>query len=463
MIVMKFGGTSVEDTTAIDRVASIVTGRLPQRPVVVVSAMAKITDQLVAAGQAACAGQLHAALERVTLIRERHQKTARELVGPSADEKLIPAMNELIDQLETLLRGVAAVGELSERTSDAVLSFGERLSSMMVPEAFRVRGLDAVHVDSRQCVITDNSFTHALPLWDKTNERTKATIQPLLDAGNVPVMGGFIGSTVDGITSTLGRGGSDFSAAIVGAALDAKCIEIWTDVEGMMTTDPRICPAAQSISVISFDEAAEMAHFGAKVLHPATLVPAVEKNIPVYVLNSRNLNSVGTCITKTAPPCKTQFRAIAAKKGMTIISVSTPRRLAANGFLKAVFSAFDRYHIPIDMISSSEASLSLTIESKYEFAGLVADLRELAQVTVEEEKAIVCLIGADVRGRVGIAAKIFGTLAQNGVNMRMISQGASEINVGFVINEGDVPEAVRHLHAAFFEEASETATAGGQK
>jgi aspartate kinase len=461
MIVMKFGGTSVEDTTAIDRVAAIVTGRLPQRPVVVVSAMAKVTDQLVAAGQAACAGQLHAALERVTALRERHQRTARELVGPQAEEKLIPELNNLLDQLETLLRGVAAVGELSDRTSDAVLSYGERLSSLMVPEAFRVRGLDAVHVDSRQCLITDSSFTHAQPLWDKTNERTRAKVLPLLEDGKVPVMGGFIGSTTDGITSTLGRGGSDFSAAIVGAALDAECIEIWTDVEGMMTTDPRICPAAQSISVISFDEAAEMAYFGAKVLHPATLVPAVEKNIPVYVLNSRNLNSKGTCISKHAPPSRSQFRAIAAKKGLTIISVSTPRRLDTYGFLKAVFDAFNRHRIPVDMISSSEASLSMTIESKHDFSGLVAELRELATVTVEEEKAIVCLIGADVRGRVGIAAKIFTTIAQHKINMRMISQGASEINVGFVIDESDVPEAVRHLHAAFFEEVSENVAAGG--
>ncbi len=461
MIVMKFGGTSVEDTTAIDRVASIVRGRLAQRPVVVVSAMAKVTDQLVAAGQAAYAGQLHAALERVTALRERHHRTARELIGEQAAhelEKLIPELDQLLDQLENLLRGVAAVGELSERTSDALLSFGERLSSLMVAAAFRVRGLDACHVDSQKCVITDNSFTHALPLWEDTNERTRATVMPLLHGGKVPVAGGFVGSTRDGITTTLGRGGSDFSAAIYGAALDAERIEIWTDVEGMMTTDPRICPAAQSIGTISFDEAAEMANFGAKVLHPATLVPAMDKNIPVYVLNSRNPNSTGTCVRKDAPPSNTMFRAIAAKKGVTIISVSTPRRLVAQGFLKAIFDTFNRHGIPVDSIASSQASLSLSVDSKYDIGGLLAELRELAKVAVEEEKAIICLIGADVRGRVGVAAKIFTCIAQNGINVRMISQGASEMNVGFVINESDVPAAVRHLHAEFFEQPIKAAT-----
>jgi aspartate kinase len=279
-------------------------------------------------------------------------------------------------------------------------------------------------------------------------------IGPLIEQGKVPVMGGFVGATASGVTTTIGRGGSDYSAAIVGSALGAKRIEIWTDVEGMLTTDPRICPNARPIPSISFDEAAEMAYFGAKVLHPATLLPAIQKNIPVYVLNSRNPRSKGTCIRARAPRSKTLFRAIAAKKGVSILSVYAPRTLVAHDFLKSLFDVLHRHRIPIDIVSTSEVSVSLTIDSSRDVEALVSELRGVGEVVCEDKQAIVCLVGSDIHGRVGVAGLVFTAVAQADANVRMISQGASEINISFVIREDEMVNAVRHLHATFFESGS---------
>jgi aspartate kinase len=273
-------------------------------------------------------------------------------------------------------------------------------------------------------------------------------VWPLIEQGRVPVMGGFIGATRSGVTTTIGRGGSDFSASIVGAGLGAERIEIWTDVDGMMTTDPNLCPDARRIKVISFDEAAELAYFGAKVLHPATVLPAVQKNIPVYILNSRNSCCEGTRIAARAPHCKNFFKAIAAKKRITIIDIAAPRMLLAHGFLKQIFEAFDRHRIPIDVVSTSEVSVSLTVDSNESIPALAADLSRIADVKYEGRKAIVCLVGENLREVPGIAAHVFGELTD--VKIRMISQGASEINLTFVIDEEQVPGVVQRLHKSFF-------------
>src|SRR3954468_20441630 len=296
MIVMKFGGTSVEDAAAIDRATSIVRERLPRSPVVVVSAMARVTDHLLAMGRAAGLGDRDKALELSRSIRERHFATASDLLGAGTFTKLHSELEADFDGLDELLRGVVAVGEITPRTFDHIASFGERLSSKLVTDAFSARGLSATHVDSRECIVTDATHTKAVPDFEATNQRLAERLKPLLEHKRVPVLGGFIASTREGITATIGRGGSDFSAAIIGAGLDAESIEIWTDVDGMKTTDPRICAAAHRIKVISFDDASELAYFGAKVLHPATMLPAVQKNIPIFVLNSRNPKNEGTLI-----------------------------------------------------------------------------------------------------------------------------------------------------------------------
>jgi aspartate kinase len=449
MVIMKFGGTSVEDASAIRRVAEIVRSRRKRNPVVVVSAMAKITDQLVAMGHQAASGDCDSSLAVLQSIRERHLSAARDLLGKKS-VSVATKIQSLATELENFIRGIAAVKELSARSNDYLLSFGELLSSQIVAAAFPALGLDAQWVDSRQCLVTDGNHTRARPLMAETSERSQGKIARIVADERIPVMGGFIASTLEGITTTLGRGGSDYSAAILGAALDAESIEIWTDVEGMMTTDPRVCPDARTIPRISFNEAAELAYFGAKVLHPATLLPAIHKNIPVYVLNSRNLKSKGTRITAHAPSSGDTFRAITAKTGVSIVNVVASRGVMVHGFLRSVFEALDLHGSSVDIVAISEVSMSFTMESKRLPKALIADLEKIAEVNCDDQQAIICLVGEDIHGVLGIAASVFSTIAKAGVNIRMISQGASELNISFVIRESDVPQAVRHLHARFF-------------
>jgi aspartate kinase len=448
MIVMKFGGTSVQDAKAIERAAAIVKERLPNRPVVVVSAMSKVTDNLLAMARAAGAGDRKTALKLCRTLQERHYDTAGELLGTALFTQFHSDLGADFENLDELLRGIAAVGELTPRTTDHVAAYGEMLSSKIVTAAFCALGMPAAYVDSRECMVTDGAHTKAATLFEETNERLRENIQPLIDARRVPVMGGFIGATKAGVTTTIGRGGSDYSAAIVGAGLNAERIEIWTDVDGMMTTDPNVCPEARRIKVISFEEAAELAYFGAKVLHPATVLPAVQKNIPVYILNSKNPTCEGTRITAQAPKCRNFFKAIAAKKRITIVEVAAPRMLLAHGFLRSIFEAFDRHKIAVDVVSTSEVSVSLTVDSNESIPALAADLAKLADVKYEGRKAIVCVVGENVRNTPGIAARVFNEIQD--VNIRMISQGASEINLTFVIEEDAVPQVIRRLHKTFF-------------
>ncbi len=453
LVVMKFGGTSVEDPAAIGRTAAIVAGRVAmgKSPVVVVSAMAKVTDQLLCAAAAAAQGDRTGALAISSRLRSRHRDTAACLVK-SADGG--PALMQIIDDkfagLDEILRGLAAIRELTPRISDLIVSHGERISSYIVAAAFRECGLDAAHVDAREVIITDSEFQKAAPLDDLIEKKAQENVLPLLRAGKVPVMGGFIGSNAAGLTTTLGRGGSDYTGALVGGALNAETIEIWTDVDGIMTADPRVCPDALRVKVISFEEAAELAYFGAKVLHPATILPAVRKSVPVMVLNSRNAANEGTRIMSTAPHCRSPFKSIAVKKKLTIIDIVASRMLMTHGYMSKMFAIFDKHKCPVDMVSTSEVSVSLTVDSNASLPELSADLSTLADVTYEGKKALVCMVGEDIRGQNGIAAQVFAAIRH--INVRMISQGASEINMSFMIDEDDADEAVRSLHAAFFKD-----------
>src|ERR1700758_3645373 len=391
IVVMKFGGTSVEDAAAILRTASIVEGRVAKglRPVVIVSAMAKVTDQLLACAAAALAGRgdREAALEIAARLRARHLQVACDLVNGDRLESLQLDINRAFDGLEELVRGIAVVGELTARTSDLIVSFGERLSSVMTTAVFAERGLNSVHIDAREVILTDDHYGKAAPDEQAIEQALRQNVLPLLTVGRVPVMGGFIGSC-NGITTTLGRGGSDYTAALVGGGLHAGAIEIWTDVDGIMTTDPRICPDALRVRTISFEEAAELAYFGAKVLHPATILPAVQKSIPVFVLNSRNATNEGTRITATPPPCASPFKSIAAKKKLTIVDIVASRMLMSHGYLKAVFDVFDKYKCVMDMVSTSEVSISVTVDSNQQLPEICAELAKMADVKMEGHKAL---------------------------------------------------------------------------
>ncbi len=450
MIVMKFGGTSVEDARAIRNVSEIVGSRAAESPVVVVSAMAGITDQLVAMGHAAAQGDRPTAGRLLEQARERHGDTAVQLAGSSTRQSLQPKLDAHFDALSRLLDRIAMVGNLSPRSSDALLSFGELLSTELVNAAFRAAGLPSLVVDSRECIVTNLAHTRAVPDFSQSKHRLEARILPAVHSGRIPVMGGFIAATADGIPTTLGRGGSDFSAAIIGAALGVACIEIWTDVPGIMTTDPGICPDARLIPAMSFAEAAEMAYFGAKVLHPGTLVPAAEHNIPVQVLNSREPGGSGTRIESQVPANGTTFRAITARRNVSIVNVGLRKLWSTRGFMRSVFTIFDRHNCPVDAVSTTQGSVSLAVDSAQMLASLLTDLHTIADVSCENSKAIVCLVGENIRGKPGIAARVFGTVAGGGINVRMISQGASEISISFVIEEKDAVEAVRRLHGEFF-------------
>jgi aspartate kinase len=456
LVVMKFGGTSVEDAAAMERTAEIVRGRRGRglAAVVVVSAMAKVTDLLLAAAAAAGRGDKTGALAIGARLRVRHIDTGAALMDAERLARVQQALHQEFDALDDLLRGISAVGELTPRTNDLVVSFGERLSSKMVAEAFDQRGLQGAHVDARSCIVTDSHYGKAVPQESAIEAKLVEIVLPLIEAGKTPVMGGFIGANAEGITTTLGRGGSDYTAALVGGGLHAGAIEIWTDVNGIMTTDPRICPDALRVKTISFEEAAELAYFGAKVLHPATILPAVQKSIPVWVLNSRNAENEGTKITAMAAKCASPFKSIAAKKKLTIIDVVASRMLMSHGYLKAVFDVFDKYKCAIDMVSTSEVSISLSVDSNQQLPEICEELSKIADVKMEGHKALVCLVGEDIRGHNGIAAQVFGAISH--VNLRMISQGASEINMSFMIDEEDVEEAVRSLHRVFFANPDET-------
>jgi aspartate kinase len=429
LVVMKFGGTSVEDPAAINRTASIVSGRVAagKQTVVVVSAMAKVTDLLLRAAASAAQGDRTGALAISSRLRARHRDTACALIKTPCDASAIcNHVEEEFDALDEILRGLAAILELTPRISDLIVSYGERLSSRVIAAAFLERGIHAAHVDSRSVIITDSQFQKAVPVDTLIEKRAEEHLRPLLNEGKVVIMGGFISSNEEGITTTLGRGGSDFTGALVGGALSADAIEIWTDVDGIMTSDPRVCPDALRVKVISFEEAAELAYFGAKVLHPATILPAVKKSIPVFVLNSKNPANEGTRIISVAPHCNSPFKSIAVKKKLSIIDVVASRMLMTHGYLKAIFDIFDKHPL------------------------IAADLSKLADVNYEGKKALVCLVGEDIRGQSGMAAQVFGAIRH--VNVRMISQGASEINMSFMIDEEDADEAVRSLHAAFFKD-----------
>ncbi|MCU1339266.1 MAG: aspartate kinase [Bryobacterales bacterium] len=440
MIVMKFGGTSVESAEAITRVASIVRARLDRKPVVVVSAMGKTTNKLLAIAADAVAGELKPALTKLSELRELH---LRESAGLDTDD----IVEAHFQDLDALVRGLAVMRELTPRATDAISAYGERISSLIVAAHLRRCGINTAHVDSRSVIVTDRRHTQAAPLFDETNRRLQETLVPLLDRA-VVVMGGFIGSTEDNVTTTLGRGGSDYTAAIVGAGIGAEEIQIWTDVDGMLTADPTILPGAHRVKVCSFTEAAELAYFGAKVLHPATVLPAIEKNIPVRILNSRRPEVEGTLIVSNPPPCSTPIRSIACKRNITLLNIVSTRMLMAHGFLRRIFEVFDRYETPVDMLATSEVSVSLTIDNTGSLDAIREELAAFAEVSIEENQAIVCLVGENIRRCDNVSARAFAAL--DGIRPRMVSQGASQLNLSMVVAAPDLQRGVESLHREFF-------------
>ncbi|HEV2147236.1 MAG TPA: aspartate kinase, partial [Longimicrobiaceae bacterium] len=357
-------------------------------------------------------------------------------------------LEEARRELADLLRVVAAHPGTRRPLADEIVSYGERLASRLLAETFRARGLPARWVDARRCVRTDEEHGRAAPLGALTDECTRAELLPLLEAGEFPVLGGFIGSAATGATTTLGRGGSDYTAALVGAALGAREIQVWTDVTGFLTADPRVVPDARRIERLSYEEAAELAFFGAKVLHPKTIQPAVERGIPVRICNSRDPEAGSTLVDARTEPSPGAVRAIAHRAGVTVLRVASARMLGTYGFLRALFEVFDRHRTPVDVVTTSEVSVSLSLDRTDELDAIVAELATLGEVQVEGGNAIVCVVGAGLRSTSGVAGRVFEAVGD--INVGLISQGASSVNLTFVVEEGRAAEAVRRLHAEFF-------------
>lgn len=451
-VVMKFGGTSVEDADAFARVAEIVFAeRANCLPVVVVSAMSRITDALLASvREAHISGDEHTpALDKLYEHLERHNAVASQLLAPSEAARIATTINQTQAELGNLLRQIAAHHMPRLILQDVVVSYGERLSATLLAAVLQARGTPARYVDARRCVITDAEHGRSVPLAEQTNTATRTQLIPLLNQSVVPVLGGFIGATAEGATTTLGRGGSDYSAALIGAALSAREVQIWTDVSGVLTADPRVAPRARTVERLSFAEAAELAYFGAKVLHPKTIQPALDGQIPVRICNSRAPQLAGTLVCAETEIRPLAVKAIAHKQGLTVLQITAARMLGAYGFLRAVFEVFERHRTAVDVVATSEVSISLTIDDDSALAAIVGELRRLGTVEVEERRAIICVVGEGLRSTPGVAARVFDQLRD--INISLISQGASSINLTFVVDERQAPEAVARLHQAFFE------------
>ena len=411
--------------------------------------MSKVTDALLGIATTAGAGRPGDALPRIDELRERHASAVRALVSGPAQTPLLAHIAGQFDQLADIVRALAILREVSARTFDVVAAIGELLSSRIIAAALTEAGVPADWVDARCAIVTNGDHTGATPLGPETHAALRKTVTPILASGKVPVLGGFVGATTDGHTTTLGRGGSDYSGAIVGAGIDAREIQIWTDVDGMLSADPRVIASPRLIAQLSFAEAAELAYFGAKVLHPSTILPAVERNIPVRILNSWKPDGAGTLITaQNENSSGTRLTGLASKKDVTVIDITSTRMLMAYGFLRRVFEVFERFRTAVDMVTTSEVSVSVTVDDRRNLDAIVQALSEFSEVSIEGDLALLCAVGDSLQEAPEIAARVVSVLEE--VPLKMISQAASRRNITVVLRQSDLPHAMQRLHEEFF-------------
>jgi aspartate kinase len=448
-LVMKFGGTSVADAGAIADVVSLVARAredVGALPIVVVSAMAGVTDALLALADGAEKRRDPAA--GIDALRRRHIDALRALVPAPAGHRLEQQLAAHINDLRALLDSAAILCSTTPAARDAIAATGELMNSRIVAAALEAAAVPAAWVDARSVIVTDRHHGHAAPLATETERAACQGIRPWLERARVPVIGGFVGATPEGVTTTLGRGGSDFTAALIGAALTASEIQIWTDVDGMLTADPRTVSDARVVPSLSFGEASELAYFGAKVLHPSTILPAATRGIPVRILNTRRPGSAGTLIVDRPPDDPRSVAAVACKRDVTTIEITSTRMLMAYGFLSRVFEIFERFRTPVDVVTTSEVSVSVTVDTDERLADISRALGEIAEVRVERDMAILSAVGDNLRRDARIAARVIGALGS--VDVRMVSQAASRRNVTIVVRGADAAVAMARLHEEFF-------------
>jgi aspartokinase/homoserine dehydrogenase 1 len=461
LCVMKFGGTSVGDASCIRRAAEIVKAAASRPVVVVVSAMSGVTNRLIEGARQAEAGEEEKLQGLIDALREQHQATAKALVSDAGKrEKIVAACTAVLEELARLLHGTALLRELTPKALDAISGIGERLSAPLVAGAITALGLRSEPVSATEIIVTDAHHGRAEPLMPQTRERAESRLRPMLNDGVVPVVTGFIGATADGVQTTLGRGGSDYSATILGAALGADETIIWTDVDGVKTADPRLVPEARMLPEISYNEAAELAYFGAKVLHPNTLRPVTAAGVPVWIRNSFEPEKPGTKITAAGKSARNGVKALTAIRDVTLVTVGGPGIVGLTDVLARSFAATSatRANVLFVTQSSSQNDICFVIERADE-KRTVAALREafapeIAEHTVEHiladrNVAIVAAVGENMRGTPGIAGRAFSTLGREGISIIAIAQGSSEYNISCVVEASAMQRAVRALHAEF--------------
>ena len=447
---MKFGGTSVANYEAVSRMISIVEGRISERPVVVVSALSKVTDLLYRLADAAAASDREAVEEMLVELRERHLNLAKQLLEGHNDKysEAKKCIDGICDSLASFVGAVCSLGELTPRSKAKIISNGEWLSSNIICYAMNARGIRTGFVDARSIMITSNDYLKGEPVISEIQTRAPEEIEKAYAGQDAVITQGFISSSENGEPTVLGRGGSDYSASLIGMAMDATRIEIWTDVDGVRTADPRVVENTRSIEKISFEEAAEMAHFGAKVLHPLTIEPAVMKNIPVYVLNSMNPSGKGTAILKDEF-IKDGVKSVSFKENILLLNIFSTRMINVSGFLQKVFAIFSKYKVSVDLISTSEANISLTMDGNQNINRVVEELSEFAQVDGDRVKSQISVIGKNIGNLKGVLKQTMASLS--GCNVYMISQGASFVNISFVVDRSSLREAVNATHNCLFE------------
>ena len=444
MIVMKFGGSSVASAERIRHVASIIGAYKDKKPVVILSAMGDTTDHLLRAADEALEGKTD-----IRSIQKLYTDTARDL---GLDEQTRKNIKELLDELKALLTGISMLRELTKRTRDYLVSFGERLSVRIVASFLNVQGIKARFYDAWDVgFISDSSFMNAELLKDVW-QRIPQALGNYRDGkdGAIPVVTGFIAKDADGCITTLGRGGSDLTATMIGAAMKAEEIQTWKDVDGILTADPRIVKNAKTVPFVTYEEAAELAYFGAQILHPRSMAPCRKAGVPVRVKNSYNIQSEGSLITEKHRKKPSPVRALTAVKNSTLIDIVSTRMLGASGFLAHIFNVFLKYGISIDVIATSEVSVSLTVHTDADLSGLLHELNGIAETKIKTGKSIIAII-CDAAHSSSILATAFGALAKENINPEMISQGASKVNISFICDDAVADKTVKTLHAAFFE------------
>ncbi len=446
MIVMKFGGSSVANAERLRHVADIIKEYLSRKPVLVFSAMGDTTDHLLEAAESA----VKTGKFSIKKIEEIHTKTIEEL---GLHESVSGEIKPLLEELNNLLVGISLIRELTGRTKDYLVSFGERLSVRIVAAYLNSLKIKARHMDAWEAgFISDSNFTSAEVLKESW-EAIPSVLVPLTEKRVLPVVTGFIAKDRDGNITTLGRGGSDLSATTIAAACKAEEAQVWKDVDGILTADPRVVKKAQPVDTVTYDEAAELAYFGSQVLHPRAMQPCIKTGTPVLVKNSYNPGAPGTRIVSSLGKGARPVHTITTKKNVILVDIVSTRMLGQSGFLESVFSSFAAHKISVDMVATSEVSLSLTLDAVYDLTALKKDLAKIASVEIKKDKAIVTIIG-DVHKSSEILERTFGVCAGLGIQVQMVSQGASKVNISFIVNDQEAPEVVKALHKTFFEEGN---------